>query len=326
MTLKLASKSFGELFSHRTVFRKSAGNFSLIVVRRPFSSEDAAFRPKIHTETFGDPHPTLAPVFVAHGMLGSCTNWTSLARKLNAKTGRQIVTFDARNHGLSGHADTMTYAEMSDDLLTLVETRFPERKVILMGHSMGGRTVMLAALTRSELVENLIVVDVSPVNVDFSTMDATEWNMAHFFHTMRNVKFLQPRDDDKWTVSRCRKDADRQMSGRIKDPALRSWLLMNVVLDEAGNEVRWRPNLDVIQKAFETDVRKFPNDRLPDDVVYQGRTTFIGGSESEYIPVADHPEILEKFPKAEFHYIQGAGHWVHSQKPQEFLQLVLKKL
>ena len=44
------------------------------------------------------------------------------------------------------------------------------------------------------------------------------------------------------------------------------------------------------------------------------------------IQVSDHPEILERFPRAEFQYIEGAGHWVHAQKPAEFLDIVLDNL
>lgn len=32
------------------------------------------------------------------------------------------------------------------------------------------------------------------------------------------------------------------------------------------------------------------------------------------------------FPKAEFSYVKGAGHWVHSEKPAEFLELVTEFL
>ena len=44
------------------------------------------------------------------------------------------------------------------------------------------------------------------------------------------------------------------------------------------------------------------------------------------IKVSDHPEILERFPRADFQYIEGAGHWVHAQKPAEFLDIVLDNL
>lgn len=40
----------------------------------------------------------------------------------------------------------------------------------------------------------------------------------------------------------------------------------------------------------------------------------------------DHKGILQLFPKSKFQYIQGAGHWVHSEKPVEFLDLVCEFL
>ena len=51
-------------------------------------------------------------------------------------------------------------------------------------------------------------------------------------------------------------------------------------------------------------------------------TLFIGGAESDYIPVTDHDDIKEIFPIAQFKYVQDAGHWVHSQKPAEVMQLI----
>ena len=52
-------------------------------------------------------------------------------------------------------------------------------------------------------------------------------------------------------------------------------------------------------------------------------TLFIGGAESDYIPVTDHDEIQETFPVSTFSYVQGAGHWVHSQKPKEVMELMV---
>jgi len=39
-----------------------------------------------------------------------------------------------------------------------------------------------------------------------------------------------------------------------------------------------------------------------------------------------YPEILRLFPNAAIEHIDGAGHWVHSEKPYEFLDMVLQFL
>lgn len=38
---------------------------------------------------------------------------------------------------------------------------------------------------------------------------------------------------------------------------------------------------------------------------------------------SDFPKILKLFPKAELKYIEGAGHWVHAEKPNEFLKITM---
>jgi len=255
-------------------------------------------------------------IIIAHGMLGSLSNWSSLSRRIAKETGKTVITFDARNHGMSEHNPSMSYQDMSQDMKDLIT----EEKATLIGHSMGGRTCMYLALKWPELVEKLVVVDVSPVNVTFDVTDSTEWNMAHFFYAMKAVQFPQ-----NTTISQARKAADAQLAKRISNPGLRSWLLMNVYQNQDGT-IGWRVNLDIVLEAFEKFIRTFPNDEFSEEQKYIGPTSFIGGELSEYIPVTDHPDILEKFPNAKFEYIEGAGHWVHSQKPNEFLKVLLKFL
>lgn len=146
--------------------------------------------------------------------------------------------------------------------------------------------------------------------------------MSHFFYAMKAVQF--PQDPTTTTVSQAKKIANAQLAKRISDPGLRAWLLMNVYQNDQG-VIGWRVNLDAILEAFQNHIRYFPNEDFAGKT-YNGPTIFIGGGKSEYIPVNDHPDILENFPNAHFEYIEEAGHWVHSQKPNEFLEVLLKFL
>jgi len=256
--------------------------------------------------------PSLAPLVISHGMLGSRHNWTSIAKQLHKSTGRRIVTVDARNHGDSPHTDTMTYPLMAADLAALVQ-RLGFTEVSLAGHSMGGRTVMMAALSGVIDIDKLIVLDISPINQTFDVTSSNEWNMEHYFHCLKSVKFNQ-----SLSISMARKEADKQLAVRIKEPGLRGWLLMNMRQDPVTKEIGWRINIDGIHEAFYKNIAKFPDITSS----YNGPTLFIGGAESDYIPVTDHDEIQEVFPRAEFRYVQEAGHWVHSQKPAEVIELI----
>ena len=218
-----------------------------------------------------------------------------------------------RNHGDSPHCTEMSYSSMAADLAELV-ARLGLGPVCLAGHSMGGRTVMAAALAQAVQVERLIVVDISPLNQEFDTTSSSEWNMEHFFHCLKAVKFPHG-----GTLSQARKEADRQLAVRIEDAGLRAWLLMNLTQDATTKQVNWKINLDGIHAAFLHSIAQFP---APQSVFHKP-TLFIGGGDSDYIPVADHEQIRETFPTAEFVYVPGAGHWVHSQKPLEVCQLIV---
>lgn len=93
---------------------------------------------------------------------------------------------------------------------------------------------------------------------------------------------------------------------------------MNLV--EADGKYKWRVNLSVLEQNFATQIAVFPH---IDSKIYDGPTLFIGGSESDYIRTDDHDKIKTLFPSANFTYINGANHWVHADKPAEFLKTVV---
>jgi len=252
------------------------------------------------------------PIVVCHGMLGSRANWTSISKQIHKTSGRRVITVDARNHGDSPHTRDMSYPSMAEDLARLVEELILG-SVSLVGHSMGGRTVMYAALKKLIDIDKLVVVDISPVNQEFDVTSSNEWNMEHFFHCLKAVKFQQ-----NTSISLARKDADTQLATRIHDAGLRAWLLMNMKQDPVTKEIGWKINIDGIHAAFLESIAVFP----PVTDTFSKPTLFIGGAESDYIPVSDHEEIKESFPGAKFVYVPGAGHWVHSQKPKEVIQLL----
>ena len=74
-----------------------------------------------------------SPILLSHGMLGSRSNWTSIAKQIHKSTGRRVVAMDARNHGDSPHTDQMCYASMAKDLERLI-SELQLGPVSLVGH------------------------------------------------------------------------------------------------------------------------------------------------------------------------------------------------
>jgi pimeloyl-ACP methyl ester carboxylesterase len=237
------------------------------------------------------------PVAILHGLFGSGRNWRSVAQHLAAR--HRVLTFDLRNHGASPWADGMRYREMVEDLRVSFRTRSLEHAALL-GHSMGGKVAMLMALLHPAEVDRLVIVDIAPA--------ANPPNLLAYIRAMRAV--------DLRAVTR-RAEVDSRLAGAVPDPAERAFLLQNLVID--GRAASWRLNLEAIERDF-PEIVGFPD--LPAGTVYPGPALFVAGARSNYIQPEHEAALHHLFPQARIIRIEGAGHWVHAEQPQAFLQAV----
>src|SRR5215475_11249233 len=99
------------------------------------------------------------PLIILHGLLGSADNWRSMSRRLSAHY--QVFAVDLRNHGRSPHSDILDYDVLAADVREFME-RQALRRIMLLGHSMGGKVAMQFAVEHSQQVDRLIVVDIAP--------------------------------------------------------------------------------------------------------------------------------------------------------------------
>lgn len=247
------------------------------------------------------------PIIIMHGLFGSKNNWNTLSKSIHRKTKRKVIVVDARNHGDSPHSSNMSYKDMAEDVIQLLNDLGFERAV-LVGHSMGGSAMMYTALNFPQHVEKLAVVDMSPIRTSPSLLQ-----IKKIFEAMDLVTA-----DGSPTLSKARKIVDQQLEKSIKSSALRQFLIANLIEVDSG-KYKWRVNLPVLEQAFSTQIAVFPK---VDSKIYANPTLFIGGANSDYIQVEDHNAIKKLFPLAEFHYIAGANHWVHADKPIEFVDLL----
>ena len=234
---------------------------------------------------------------ILHGLFGSARNWRSIAQQFAAH--HRVLAFDLRNHGASPWAAGMSYREMVEDLRASLAERGVERAA-LIGHSMGGKVAMLAALLRPNEVDRLVVVDIAPA----STPPA----LLAYVRAMRAL--------DLADITR-RGEADIRLAAAVPDPAERAFLLQNLIID--NGTARWRINLEAIEQNFSVII-KFPE--LPPDACYRRPTLFISGARSDYITPEHAPTIRRLFPQSRIEHIEDAGHWVHAEQPAAFLRAV----
>ena len=237
------------------------------------------------------------PLAILHGLFGSGRNWASIAQRLAAH--HRVLALDLRNHGGSPWTDTMDYEEMADDVRATLHAR-GYRRYALLGHSMGGKAAMVAALLHGAEVERLAVVDIAPVNYP-----------PHHLALVRAMREL-----DLDGINR-RSEAEAGLAPSIPNPTERAFLVQNLVFEDG--RARWRLNLAAIEQAMPR-LGEFPD--LPPTAVYDGPALFIAGGQSDYLRPGHEPAIRRRFPRAEIARIDNAGHWLHAEEPQAFLAIV----
>ncbi len=244
------------------------------------------------------------PMVIVHGLYGSGDNWVSVAKELSDNF--EVYVVDQRNHGQSPHSDTHDYPSMRDDLCDFMDGQGIE-KAVLIGHSMGGKTIMSFAIAWPERVQSLISVDVAPKSYhDLALNSHAAANHAGIIDAMLEL-------DMSDAVSR--EDVDQALRPRIGSDRVRSFLLKNVRRDSDGS-FSWRINLKVLRNNLDLIMGGLEVDRAISEGGITGfPTLFVSGSNSDYINTEDHLLIRSVFPVADIVTIPNSGHWVHAEQP-----------
>jgi pimeloyl-ACP methyl ester carboxylesterase len=103
------------------------------------------------------PEDTGPTVVFVHGYALSLDCWYFQRQYFRGK--HRLVFYDQRSHGRSQRSDNAhaTIDQLGDDLLRVLEQVVPEGPVVLVGHSMGGMTVMALAERHPEVFEQRVV-------------------------------------------------------------------------------------------------------------------------------------------------------------------------
>jgi len=238
------------------------------------------------------------PLLILHGLFGNLKNWNRHARELARDFA--VYALDLRNHGESPHSTSMDYQVMAADVLEFIERKSLAEANIL-GHSMGGKVAMQLALDVPERVGRLLVADIAPVA--YSEERGDHENVFNGLLSV-NLSSLQTRAD-----------AETALATEVDEPAVRQFLVSNLVRDEKGG-YRWRFNLPVLHENY---------DRLREGIAATSEfgkpVLFVKGGRSNYIKKEDWSAIEQLFPRARIKTVMGAGHWLHAEKPQVFYKL-----
>ena len=238
------------------------------------------------------------PVVILHGLFGLSDNWVTFGRLLGEHYAVYIP--DLRNHGQSPHSGIFDFPSLENDLSEMLD-KFGLNEISLIGHSLGGKTAMYFTLHHPELVEKLVVVDIS------LRKSPPGMEQQQLLNAMMAVDF---------TIANSRTDVENQLKGVVKSLKLRQFLLKNVYWRDRYS-MDWRLNLKAINENLLSVFEE-----IDDTGIYKGPVLLIRGGLSDYIRDSDLPDMEMKFPGAEVKTIASASHWVHADAPGEFYEVV----
>jgi pimeloyl-ACP methyl ester carboxylesterase len=255
----------------------------------------------LHSKILGSGEPLL----IIHGFLGMGDNWKTLGNRFadsDSYQNYEVHIIDQRNHGRSFHSDEFNYEIMVDDLLQYIN-HYQLKKVNLLGHSMGGKTVMLFAVTYPEIVNKLIVSDIAPR-----------------FYPRHHQSILEGLNAIDFSQQRSRKEVEEKLKYYVSEYNVRQFLLKNVYW-ESKEKLGFRFNLNsLIDNIDEIGMA------LPSLTLFNGETLFLKGENSGYISIDDENLIETHFPDAIIVTVKKAGHWLHSENPSDFYDYVVSFL
>ena len=233
---------------------------------------------------------------ILHGLFGFSDNWQTHAKKLSEYY--RVILVDLRNHGRSEWSDDFSYDLMADDVHELIHELKLE-DLILVGHSMGGKVAMRLAQKYEDSIEKLVVVDIG----------MKEYPMHHE-HILAGIHSVEVHNITS------RRQAEKDLSEYIDSNGIRQFLLKNLYWVEK-DKIAWRMNVPVLEKEMPNILASLPS------VEVMTPTLFIRGELSNYILDEDVSLLEENFPDSEVATIENAGHWVHAESPDEFIETLL---
>lgn len=239
------------------------------------------------------------PVALLHGLFGQAPNFGTLQRRLAGR--HRVLALDLRGHGQSPHGP-LDYPAMAADVFETLAAH-DALPCAILGHSMGGKVAMTAALAEPASVIRLVVADIAPVSYP-----------PHFrAHAAAMLALpLHP--------GTTRAEVEAGLAAVEPDPRVRGFLAQNFRPQDVGSGANpsWRIGLaDIAASLPAIEGWASPVGRQ-----YGGPTLVVAGERSTYIAPDARPLFRALFPKCRFATLKGAGHWVHADAPAAFAELV----
>ena len=234
-------------------------------------------------------------IIILHGLFGESNNWKGVSSKLLNYF--EIHLVDQRNHGNSFHHKQQNYKVMALDLKNYIEKK-KINTFSIIGHSMGGKVAMQFAFLYPKGLDKLIIIDISPREYQDNHTDV--------FLGLKQVLL----------ESKSRQSAQKILMSHINNEVKSNFLLKGLFFTSTQ-----RPHLKFNLVAIQKNSHNMLSS-LHSDILFDGKTYFLSGANSNYIQRRDIKYISQLFSLYKIIEIKNAGHWIHYDNKSDFLKTI----
>lgn len=285
-------------------------NFALIDEDRAsvVSADDGI---ELAVREFGPSDAPVTAIFI-HGFSNRMTSFHLQRRLLSQRWGTDVrmVFFDLRGHGLSGQPpdEHCSIDQLGADLVSVIRATAPRGPLLLVGHSMGGMTVLAAARLQPELFHDRVI------GVGLLSATAAGLSQVGLGRNLRSPAI----DGFRLAV--------RASPGVVQFGRVAARALVWPVLHAASFRTEVSPSLakfayEMIDETSVVTIVKFlralelhdESDALP--VLASLPTLVLSGDADLVIPTSGARRLAAALPHSELVVVHRAGHMVHLEFP-----------
>lgn len=238
-----------------------------------------------------------------HGLMGFLNNWRKIVAGLEST--ERCLVYDQRGHGRSFKPDRgFAPEDYADDLKAILD-ELGWRKVILVGHSMGGRNGLNFGHRFPERVEKFVLEDIGP--------DARPGNSEYYVKMLGAVPV--PFADRAAARAFFRDEFPKRIQTRDRVQMIAEFLNANLE-DRPDGTVDWRFSPHAILES----ARAGEDDRWSEVRGLKVPTLLVRGDGSRELSAETYERMLGSNPMIQGVTISPAGHWVHADQPERFLE------
>lgn len=257
---------------------------------------------------WGDPSDP--PVLMLHGLRSYAATWEPVAQELARD--HWVLALDFRGRDQSAWDPERRY--FTETYVADVEEWVRQlglREFTVVGHSMGGTVGYVYAARHPEQVTRLVVEDIGPgssTSTDGAARIRREMaSTPEWFPTLEAAR-------DFW----------RQTRSGMPEAAIQS--RVDHTLDEVDGRWVWRLDMAGIAEARLSGDPAQGVDLWACVESLRCPTLVVRGAESDFLSAETCAEMAARQPRLRWHTVSSAGHYVHDDNPEEYVDVVTRFL